>query len=81
MHYILRDSPLILPDHKPIKIAPKWFNHVEIYDKGEFKRLIVTLNLGKLGWAANVKRLCGKCNDIYMMELPDEPSPPMATVA
>lgn len=70
-----------LGNHKPIKTAPKWFNHVDIYDEGEFKRLVATLNLGKLGWAANMKRLCGKCNDIYMMELPDEPITPMATAA
>ncbi|CAF9933071.1 MAG: hypothetical protein ALECFALPRED_005470 [Alectoria fallacina] len=70
-----------LENHKPIKTAPKWFNHVEIYDEGEFKRLVATLNLGKLGWAANMKRLCGKCNDIYMMEMPDELSAPMATAA
>lgn len=72
---------LLYPDHKPIKTAPKWFNHVDIYDEGEFKRLVATLNLGKLGWATSMKRLCGKCNDIYMMELPDEPTAPMAAAA
>ncbi|CAD6566725.1 MAG: hypothetical protein ASARMPREDX12_008810 [Alectoria sarmentosa] len=70
-----------LENHKPIKTAPKWFNHVDIYDEGDFKRLVATLNLGKLGWAANMKRLCGKCNDIYMMEMPDELNAPMATAA
>ena len=70
---------LLSPDHKPVKTAPKWFNHVDIYDEGEFNRLVATLNLGKLGWATSMKRLCGKCNDIYMMELPDEPTAPMAT--
>lgn len=70
-----------LENHKPIKTAPRWFNHVDIYDEGELKRLVAILNLGKLGWATSVKRLCGKCNDIYVMELPDEPTAPMATAA
>lgn len=71
-----------LQNQKPLKtIAPKWFNHVDIYDESEFRRLIATLNLGGLGWSASMKRLCGKCNDIYMMKLPDEPTPALATAA
>ncbi|CAF9912279.1 hypothetical protein IMSHALPRED_000272 [Imshaugia aleurites] len=70
-----------LENRKPIKTAPKWWNHVDLYSDGEISRLIATLNLGVLGWTANMKRLCGKCNDIYMMELPDETIRSMAAVA
>lgn len=81
-HYTqLGYTTLILLDHKPVQTAPKWFNHVDIYDEGALKRHIATLNLGKLGWTASMKRLCGRCNDIYMMELPDEPAAPMAAAA
>ncbi|MCJ1452588.1 hypothetical protein MMC28_002931 [Mycoblastus sanguinarius] len=56
---------------KPKK-APKWANRVDIYDESESNRLVATLNLGKLSWSTNMKRLVGKCNQIYVMELPDE---------
>lgn len=53
--------------------APKWSSHVPIYvDQDDTtKRLAATLDLGKLGWANNVMRLCGKYSQIVVMELPD----------
>ena len=51
--------------------APKWGNRVDIYDEANKSLLIASLNLDKLGWQASWKRHWGKCNDIYVMELPD----------
>lgn len=52
--------------------APKWNSHVDIYvDQDHTKRLAATLDLGKLGWASNMMRLCGKYSQIVVMELPD----------
>ncbi|KAL2046845.1 hypothetical protein N7G274_000863 [Stereocaulon virgatum] len=46
--------------------APKFGNRVDIYDES---RLVATLNLRKLGWVPNAKRLVGKCNQILVMEI------------
>lgn len=53
--------------------APKWNSHVSIYvdQDDDTKRLAATLDLGKLGWANNMMRLCGKFSQIVVMELPD----------
>lgn len=43
--------------------------------------MVATVNLSKLGWAANTKRLFGKCNQILVMELPDELAPAIGLAA
>ena len=61
-----------LSDHEATnqQIAPKWGSRVDIYDDSESNRLVATLNLSKLGWLVNARRLVGKCNEILVMELP-----------
>lgn len=54
-----------------IQIAPKWHSYVDIYvGDEETKRLATTLNLDKLGWTTNLKRLCGKFSHIYVVASP-----------
>lgn len=50
--------------------APKWNSHVSIYvdQDDNTKRLAATLDLGKLGWANNMMRLCGKYSKIVVVE-------------
>ena len=49
--------------------APKWNSHARIYvGENEEKRLALTLNLDTLGWTTNIKRLCGKFKNIYVVE-------------
>jgi len=43
--------------------------------------MIATLNLDKLDWLDNLKRHCGFISDIYVMELSDERSHPVAAAA
>ncbi|MCJ1342316.1 hypothetical protein MMC31_000498 [Peltigera leucophlebia] len=56
--------------------TPKWQSHVLIYadthsaDPEPERRLVAALNLDKLGWTTNVKRLFGRMSQIYVMELP-----------
>ena len=53
--------------------APKFFSHVDVFAHCDgTERLVATLNLEKLGWAANFKRLCGQISEIYVMESADE---------
>ena len=55
------------PDRKAsLRKAPKFGNRVDIYDES---RLLATINLRKLGWATNTKRLFGKCNQILIVEM------------
>ena len=54
--------------------APKFFSQVDVFvnqDDGT-ERLVTTLNLDKLGWSTNIKRLVGKISDIYVIETPDD---------
>lgn len=56
--------------------APKWRSYVDIYvGEEETKRLAATLNLDKLGWTTNMKRLCGKFSYIYVVEDDSRTSP------
>ncbi|MCJ1456641.1 hypothetical protein MMC28_007003 [Mycoblastus sanguinarius] len=52
--------------------VPKWGSRVSIYEETGSKRMIATLNLGKLDWITNMKRLFGLIREIYVMELPDK---------
>ncbi|MCJ1349382.1 hypothetical protein MMC31_007622 [Peltigera leucophlebia] len=58
--------------------TPKWQNHVLIYSQARStepepeRRLVAGLNLGKLGWTTNVKRLFGRRSHIYVMEHPQQ---------
>jgi hypothetical protein len=55
--------------------APKWNSHVPIYvEHDDTKRLAATLDLGKLGWANNVMRLCGKYSEILVVDSDCHPS-------
>lgn len=51
-----------------LQTAPKLGSRVDIFIDS---RLVATINLSKLGWATNTKRLFGKCNQILVMDLPD----------
>jgi hypothetical protein len=50
--------------------APKFSSQVDVFVDREdgTERLVATLNLDKLGWGTNIKRMCGKISDIYVME-------------
>lgn len=60
--------------------TPKWQSHVLIYadthktDPEPERRLVAALNLDKLGWTTNFKRLFGRRSQIYVMELPHQGS-------
>ncbi|KAL9099784.1 MAG: hypothetical protein Q9163_004757 [Psora crenata] len=58
--------------YKYEKPAPRFGNRVKIFEGAGSSLLVASLNLDKLGWGASLKRLCGKCNDIYVMDIPDE---------
>jgi hypothetical protein len=48
---------------------------VPIYvEHDDTKRLAATLDLGKLGWANNVMRLCGKYSEILVVDSDSHPS-------
>jgi hypothetical protein len=48
---------------------------VPIYvEHDDTKRLAATLDLGKLGWANNVMRLCGKYSEILVVDSDCHPS-------
>lgn len=82
----VRRSPIILcltnsrSSGEPVieQPTPKWQSHVLIYadtrstDPEPERRLVAALNLDKLGWTANVKRLFGRRSQIYVMELPHQ---------
>ena len=46
-----------------LRIAPKLGSYVDLY---EGVSMIAQIKLGQLGWAANTKRLFGKCNQIVI---------------
>jgi hypothetical protein len=50
--------------------APKFSNQVDVFVDREdgTESLVATLNLDRLGWGTNIKRMCGKISDIYVME-------------
>ena len=47
-----------------LKIAPKLGNRVELY---EGIAMIARVNMGQVGWQANIKRALGKCNQIIII--------------
>lgn len=58
--------------------VPKWDSYVDIYiGDEETKRLAATLNLDKLGWTTNMKRLCGKFSHIYVVECDSRKTSPL----
>lgn len=58
--------------------VPKWDSYVDIYIGDEAtKRLAATLNLDKLGWTTNMKRLCGKFSHIYVVECDSQKTSPL----
>ena len=54
----IADQPAI------VKTAPKLGSRVEIR---EGSRLLATINLSKLGWTTNIRRLFGRCNEILVI--------------
>lgn len=62
--------------------APKWNSYVDIYvGEDETQRLAATLNLDKLGWATNLKRLCGKFSHIYVVDCDGRTASPLLRAA
>ena len=54
--------------------APRWSSKVDVHDDANPEYLIATLNLDKLGFKTNVRRLFGNYKEILIMELPDVPA-------
>ncbi|MCJ1255263.1 hypothetical protein MMC24_003079 [Lignoscripta atroalba] len=68
------------------KIAlPKFGSRVDIYvdedGSQKAKGFVATVNLDRLGWAANMKRHLGSISHLYVMELPDETRSPLVFAA
>ncbi|MCJ1386064.1 hypothetical protein MMC17_009189 [Xylographa soralifera] len=60
--------------------VPRWASHVDVYveepdsehDGSERRKsYVATVNLGKLGWSANVRRLTGEIGHLYLVDLPE----------
>ena len=63
--------------------APRFLSQVDVFasqDDGT-ERLVTILNLDKLGWSTNIKRLVGQISDIYVIENPDEMTLPSTRIA
>ena len=58
---------MLRPDHPPGIAAPKLGNRVEIYDD-DYSRMLCTINLKKIGFINNTRRLFGKCNEILVVD-------------
>ncbi len=64
--------------------TPRWQSHVLIYadaltEPEPERRLVAALNLDKLGWSTNVKRLFGRRSQIYVMERPRRGGSPISS--
>ncbi|MCJ1405815.1 hypothetical protein MMC11_009045, partial [Xylographa trunciseda] len=70
--------------------VPRFASYVNVYVEEDIseqngserrKSLVATVNLHKLGWSANIKRLMGGINHLYVMELPHGSHSPLAAAA
>ena len=51
--------------------APQWEDKISIYtdrDDTDTKRLIATLNLGKLGFVTTLKRRCNQIKEVFVVD-------------